>query len=216
MKSTGVYGCPDDATTPDATPTAAGGNGVVAGSPFVKVSYALNGAFMYGIPGHNPTDGAYTNQSTWSAPASTVMLMEVSNCEAQVTNPTEDQSPTNDGLSGGGDFDSYSPGGGGNNGVEQTGIQGSSGDGNPPAAVCAVVSPPTSPGCAASLYGLHTNGSNYLLCDGHVKWLLGTHVSPELAALTPISVEGSNYGAAGTSVSTNNNGGPIAATYSPN
>jgi hypothetical protein len=48
------------------------------------------------------------NQSTWNAPASTVLLMEVSNCEAQITNPVEDQSPANDGLSGGGDFDSYS------------------------------------------------------------------------------------------------------------
>ena len=36
---------------------------------------------------------------------------------------------------------------------------------------------------ASDTTGRHNNGTNYLLCDGHVKWLTGTNVSSGLNAL---------------------------------
>jgi len=52
--------------------------------------------------------------------------------------------------------------------------------------------------------GLHSNGSNYLLMDGHVKWLLGTNVSPGWDAASPgaaPSVTGTAGGTSGTGYS---------------
>jgi len=51
----------------------------------------------------------------------------------------------------------------------------------------------------------HTDNANYLMADGHVKWLHGTSVSPGLNAPTPNtdqSAPGSQSTAAGTGVST--------------
>jgi prepilin-type N-terminal cleavage/methylation domain-containing protein/prepilin-type processing-associated H-X9-DG protein len=42
--------------------------------------------------------------------------------------------------------------------------------------------------------GRHTNGSNYLLADGHVKWLFGGKVSTGGDALTPTSTTTGNGG----------------------
>lgn len=200
VKAPGVFGCPDDQTTPDPTPTVAGQNNVVANVPFYKVSYAYNQAFSYGIPGNNNNlAGIFNRQSTWTAPASTVLLMEVSKCEAQVTNPIEAQSPTNCGLSGNNNFLAYSPGSTPaapvEAGLEQTGVMGVSGD---------QVSPGVGTGLGdpAALLGLHSGGSNFLLADGHVKWLHGANISPGLSAAAPTQVEGLNYNAAGTAVTT--------------
>lgn len=68
----------------------------------------------------------------------------------------------------------------------------------------------------------HTGGSNFLLADGHVKWLVPTQVSPGGTAAAPTNDElnpggnipytacGSNF--AGNSAITN---GPFVATFSP-
>jgi len=37
--------------------------------------------------------------------------------------------------------------------------------------------------------GRHSGGSNFLMCDGHVKWMMGSSVSTGLNALLPGSTE---------------------------
>jgi len=64
--------------------------------------------------------------------------------------------------------------------------------------------------------GIHTSGSNYAFCDGHVKWLLGSSVSSGSNASSPTAAQVaggpsvSNPHAAGTEDST----GTYAATFS--
>jgi prepilin-type processing-associated H-X9-DG protein len=63
----------------------------------------------------------------------------------------------------------------------------------------------------------HTGGSNYLLCDGHVKWLRATQVSVGINAVSATSPACETSGAptaAGTSDSSATP--PNAATYSVN
>jgi prepilin-type processing-associated H-X9-DG protein len=56
--------------------------------------------------------------------------------------------------------------------------------------------------------GVHSNGANFLLGDGHVKWMYGSSVSPGFDAATsttPATTNGGNSGqstAAGTDVVT--------------
>ena len=60
--------------------------------------------------------------------------------------------------------------------------------------------------------GLHTDGSNFLLADGHVKWLRGTSVSPGSKAANATDAQGATGGgfsAAGTQNSI------YAVTFSP-
>jgi prepilin-type processing-associated H-X9-DG protein len=67
--------------------------------------------------------------------------------------------------------------------------------------------------------GVHTNGSNWLACDGHVKWLNGAAVSAGLSALAPDNAEvhsltaDSEY-AAGTGSMTQQNGSKVVLTFS--
>ena len=62
--------------------------------------------------------------------------------------------------------------------------------------------------------GVHLDGSNYLFCDGHVKWLPGGNVSPGWPALTsssaPVASYGGNNGLAAGTANSN-----YAATFSP-
>ncbi len=53
--------------------------------------------------------------------------------------------------------------------------------------------------------GVHTGGSNFLACDGHVKWLRGSSVSNGIVAATPASpaINGGLPRAAGTENMTN-------------
>ena len=200
-KSTGVYGCPDDATVPDT---------VAAGTiPYNKVSYAMNQAFLWGDGSNTVYQiGQLLSQATWNAPASTVMLVEVSNTEAQITNLQEGDSPSTCGYGGGGgngNFAGHAPTG--QTSYEQTGILGS------------VATATGTDGLPQHSYGLHTNGSNFLFCDGHVKWLLGTNVSYGLGAAHSTDAESGNtgpYEASGTAYTGGTAGvHTTVATFSP-
>lgn len=57
--------------------------------------------------------------------------------------------------------------------------------------------------------GLHSGGANYLLSDGHVKYLLGSQVSPGFNNSTgPTGFQGTNNG---TSYCAAGTGGPITS-----
>ena len=63
----------------------------------------------------------------------------------------------------------------------------------------------------------HSTGSNFLACDGHVKWLVGSSVSVWNPAATPNSPQTGNgtWCAAGTSNMSDASGRHFALTYSP-
>ena len=195
-KSTGVFKCPDD-STPQGT------NGTVTIYP---VSYAFN------------SNMAPASLASMNAPASTVMLCEVqgSATESAINLANENGftqvSPSANGLPG-----SVGAGVGGiitnintntpttANVAYYTGILGS------------YTSATTTSGGYAAATGLHTDGSNYLLGDGHAKFLRGAAVSPGLTG-TAGQYQGktANQAAATDTMYLGaNSSGPVAATFSP-
>jgi prepilin-type processing-associated H-X9-DG protein len=67
--------------------------------------------------------------------------------------------------------------------------------------------------------GVHTDGSNFLAVDGHVKWLRAVSVSGDLSAADANTAEvhntGSNAGlAAGTISMTQQSGAAVSLTFS--
>ncbi|MCW3059451.1 MAG: prepilin-type N-terminal cleavage/methylation domain [Capsulimonas sp.] len=167
LKSTAVFKCPDDPTTIH-TNTA---NGVVS----YPVSYAANFNFMRTDPS-GPND-PHTGQSlaSLSAPTRTVLLCEVQSIYAPITDPMETGeannivSPTSNGNFNGTVF----PFGVGNfqGGMMETGCLGGL-DCTPYLATSANFMEGFE-----KLTGRHTDGSNFMMTDGHVKWLRGSQVS---------------------------------------
>ena len=185
VKAKGVYVCPDDST---------GGT----------VSYAYNMALNssqnnYGGVGNSTL--IVPAISRFNAPASTVLLLEVSNSPVfDVTLTVENKSPSADGYNYGGDPNYLDITSGAK---YQTGQLG----GNLASGALATGGTSNFP-----TTGRHTDGANYLLVDGHVKWFRGVQVSPGFAApspTTPQSGPSNPYNADGTGLSTH------AATFSP-
>lgn len=206
IKSTGVFKCADDSTS-QVTP--------VAGYSLYPVSYALN------------SNIAGTNSAAQQGPTSTVMLFEVQGVVAGIDKSDEGQAfqnapyatvpsttlPTI----------ALSPAG---NGVDVSG-------GTDP--LISAGAQPGTPKFATGWYpnnsggqnsatvttgttGIHTDGANYLLADGHVKFLRSSSVSAGENAASSTDVEGANatpVRAAGTG-SMYNNAGTVqyAATFS--
>lgn len=170
VKSTGVYKCPDDGTNP-----AAAAGGLMA----YPVSYAFNAN----------AKGAALSQ--FNAPASSVLLCEAFGPVARVdvsdeglSGTYDDFSGTTDGLP---DQTNASPGGvlcdaalcghgyaGGYDIQLATGVM--------PGGVTGALDPSLYNAAAPSPYtnggvGVHTGGANFLLGDGHVKFLRPEQVS---------------------------------------
>ncbi len=185
VKSTGIYICPDDSTT----------MAVTANGTATPVSYSYNGINIcrsdIELNGAPAIAGAL---SAFNAPASTVLLYESSRVTAVVTDPTETYGPTNPSplMSGTGNgIENYTNGNGGYN-QYATGYLAPTG---------------------VDVPARHTNGANYLLADGHVKWLLPSAVSYGYLAANadnPASIS------TDTAEGTNNSTTPLyAATFSP-
>ncbi len=147
VKATAVYTCPDDIAT------------APAGS--YEISYACN-------------DWSLSNSlstktiSKFNAPSSTVAVFEVTGCViSDLTNPNEIDSWVGDG------------GNGGNTGKTDSGMRWpntaadnyDTGDMGNPARNSAGKFDPAFPN------GRHTNGSNFIFWDGHVKWTQPGYVS---------------------------------------
>jgi len=186
VKSTGVYACPDDSTA--------------ATAPQTVSSYAYNMNLSNGEP-YN-ISSKYNALASATAPASTVLLAECVGVTAYVTNTsTAAVHPDNQSVAGfgyGPDFwfspytDSrYDTGNMGNN----------------------TAAPGTQ---SKNVTGRHTDAANYLLLDGHVKWLRPVAVSPGEPADNPADPQGKSDGghtAAGTAALASGN---YTATFSPN
>ncbi len=148
VKSTGVYKCPDDATAPV----------TVGGVTAVPVSYSMNGALQLQTSNGN----AAVPLSQFNAPASTVLILETVGTPVVVTQTDEGSNnyktaPVGGYLSCVADGE-YSEGkwAANNGGVYATGNIG---------------------GRTVNGMAQHTNGANYLACDGHVKFLLPSAIS---------------------------------------
>jgi prepilin-type N-terminal cleavage/methylation domain-containing protein/prepilin-type processing-associated H-X9-DG protein len=183
VKSTGVYACPDDSTKP--------------GGTYFPVSYAYNTL----IPNtYNTTKGHY---SAFTSPAKTVLFCEVTRNAAQI-------STANEGGALQGHYSASSTGVAvfgadsigcvdGTNTKLETGALG----GFNIAGYTDINNP----------NGWHTDGSNFALSDGHVKWMKAIAVCPggnNAANSTdgPMGGNPPNAGAAGTDDSA------YAATFS--
>jgi prepilin-type N-terminal cleavage/methylation domain-containing protein/prepilin-type processing-associated H-X9-DG protein len=202
VKSTGVYKCPDDSNSQITDPNV---NTVVD----YPVSYAMNLNLAGG--------GAGGTIAAQQAPASTVLLCEVtgaaspyssSNTEGVFTAGTAYPiSPAVDGLdvnvgTAPADMINASTGVRYGTGTSnyylryQTGLMGGL--------------PATTTTDYTQATGLHTDGSNFLAADGHVKWLRGAAVSP---GHNGVSGYGQNGSAAQTAAATDTLGN-FALTFS--
>ena len=163
VKSTGVYTCPDDSSS------------VVA--PYTALSYAMNKDLYAVAGGYLPTPGPLPIAKL-TAPVKTIMLCEVqmgagTKCQPGATTP-----------------DPYAWRAiGENSAANQYSIQDSTGYNAQYPNANYVTGPfynnvnygggnaeviGTQPFATS---GVHTDAANYLLADGHVKWLRGTSVS---------------------------------------
>ena len=207
VKSTGLYKCPDDSTSPLAFTNT--NNGGATGTA-VPLSYAFNLSLL------SPTALASVQ-----APASTVMLTEVQGMLADVTNVQNDplevdsthwygSEAVNGGDGGPGYVDE--PTGQGSVAKYASGNTGGSGMGSPTRTT------------GHDMDGRHTDGSNFLLADGHVKWLRSSAVSPggnntnsNCGQDAGITASGTCVASSGYAAGTNAlSAGNFAATFSVN
>ncbi len=162
VSSVAIYQCPDDPT-----PSAKNLNGL--GETDYPVSYGMNTNLDGGQAG-----GLLAGQS---APASTVLLVEVQGAQADLLSVADDSttagsaSPGVDGGDTSNGYIDYNCAG-----TYATGPSAGIGLGNPPR---------TGPTYQRLGPARHTDGSNFALADGHVKFLRPGAVSPGYANTSP-------------------------------
>lgn len=192
VKTLNVFRCPSDTKILNSNP---------------QISYAYNGAITYPINGYNGS----CLLSIFTATSRTVLLTEITNQTWQPEYDSPDPvwetrswgggySPGVNGFSG--ENVNVDDGGGVFNGYSKyaTGYMANSGASD------------STPGNYGGATGRHSDGSNFLFVDGHVKWLRPETVSAGLAAPNASQAPSgsvSPFNAAGTSV------GTYAATFSP-
>jgi len=171
VKSTGVYRCPDDSTP-------AGANNAV------PVSYFMNS----NIDANNVA----ASDAAFSAPASTVLLADALGVSYNVTiNPLTNPSPSTDSVGDG--FDGIYAGDlFPRTAAYATGVLG---NGNTAAAATNIGS--ANLATTHSNSPQHKNGANYLMGDGHVKFLKPVQVCPGPNAADESALP-TNTSAAGT------------------
>ncbi len=155
VKSQQIFVCPSDTTQPDTN------NGVVTND---VLSYAANRNAVYNERDTNKVAGG--RLAAFSAPARTVLAMEVRNVKIQYVDPTFTQDQM------------Y----GGNNSTCNGADTGADCVGNDGRAATGEIDHPTNGGYGTNEkyfkdYARHFDGSNYLCADGHVKWFHGRSVS---------------------------------------
>ncbi len=197
IKNTGVFACPDDKT--DASVTLNGNiddepNGATVGS------YAINSNFeMY--PPTMKGGANYGPPITWAqfeAPASTVAFFEIQWFITNPNNPTDNSSAMGDGFGTSGlGYGAPRPNGGlgpanGGYNVGPNWLEGSPSNNAPSTGIWGTIWGPHGYGDTA--LARHNGGSNYVLADGHAKWIRPENVSVGPMPWTPVC----NWGPAST------------------
>jgi len=180
VKSVDVYKCPDDPTSYSA-PTRYSGI-------WNPVSYAINDTLVAdGF--NNGFSGA--SLAALNAPSLTIMLLETQGTNTDVGDPKGLPESCGGSYSGettcSPDFSTSA--------TLDNGDWGGAPTNN--GSAYATGTPPGQTGLDVLSYapsGIHTNGSNYLACDAHVKWLRAGVISPGKDASTPTSPENDNNG----------------------
>lgn len=166
VKSTQVFLCPDDP------------------NPLDVVSYAIN--VYTGTPGNAAGTQNGASIAKFDAPSSTVLYAEVAECfikpgtfswyswdSQDLVDNSDIMSPTTNGDNTWGWSTNPATGGGPWGGVQlATGLL----SGQDAATYI--------PGTVQAKEGRHSGGSNYVLCDGHAKWYIGSKVSPGWGPMT--------------------------------
>jgi prepilin-type N-terminal cleavage/methylation domain-containing protein/prepilin-type processing-associated H-X9-DG protein len=169
VKSTGAFKCPDDPTAPLGSRT--------------PVSYAYNlllgeaSNYTYGPSNSNAPGGAI---AAINAPTMTILLAEVQNVDATVSNPTDYVGGISSLATDGSNLLGYDSG-------DNVQCCNSTSVGNAQLATGEEIGWNTTANANqfTGPNGRHTNGANYLLADGHVKYYLpgnvvttndGTHI----------------------------------------
>jgi len=197
VKSAGVYACPDDSTPsqPNANP------------PMYEVSYAMNTHIInsYLTPAFGNPQGPLGNLAAFNAPASTVLLCEVTNNLAAVTSPSEGALNTPAATH----YSVVTSASGGCLGVTNGAYDSQAKVSTGPVDL--------NTGGLDSTGGRHTGAATYLLVDGHAKWIPGTRVSGGGNAAFNATDPPNRYNnAAGTAFAGTANFPAYAATFSPN
>lgn len=195
VKSVKVYQCPDDSSV-NAGTGAASSYAINSNSTQISPAcVAANYAGCCNMPGQGLKDAQFV------APASTVLLFETSN-NSPWYNVANEPDPT---LSGhtigtcGGSADGngiWSPGGWGAPSSWQAATPG---DGALKYATGVFNGDTNNLGNFYPATGRHQNGANYLMADGHAKFLRAAQVSPGQNAPTSNANQVNNQTAAGTS-----------------
>lgn len=194
LRSTGVFQCPDDATVAlSYNPCGLGGPDMchpVPNAARFVVSYGMNSELLRS----QTVQGRLANLPL---PTKTVLLFEVSNDLASITYLDEATVGLDDHsiqtCSAGGDGSFVLASGNGNTtnfdpnpvlggAIYATGWLG----GWNPLAEYRTHQPPDAPTFYGNQAGRHSGGSNFLLADGHVKWLLPEYVLPNVRVNNPI------------------------------
>ena len=199
VKSPAVYHCPDDNTAPN-------GSAVTS----VALSYNYNRSLVFNIPGAFPGPGGAI--SGFNSPAKTVLLCEIEGDPVDVNadmipanNPAINQSIGLNGV-----WCAYSN-------ATSVNVQFVTGLLGGRANVSSSNAGLTYGGYIdTSTLGRHSDGSNYLMCDGHVKWYRGSQVSSGFAALHSTDPQGpGDDSTAAFAAGTNDPSNQYAITFSP-
>ncbi|MCW3060331.1 MAG: hypothetical protein JWQ02_2152 [Capsulimonas sp.] len=210
VKSGGLYGCPDDPSSPEPGTS--------------KVSYAVNTNLITGSDGFTSMNTAFLSNAptypalaSWSSPSNTVLLFEiVGNVHDFVGRPLYGVDLTNTQEIRTGNGTGSIAGAGASYASPATCFnlaQYATGD------IGGYLLNRTNPQPPIVTKGRHTDGSNFLAADGHVKWLRPERVSGGLSATDASAAEihdaTPNAGkAAGTSSMTQQSGAGVSMTFS--
>ena len=191
VKSPALYHCPDDVTAP-----------IGSAKTSVALSYNYNRSIAFNAPQYN-FPGPSGAIAAFNAPAKTVLLNEIAGDPVDVV---ADLIPHNDytinqsiGLNG--VWNTYTN----NTNVNikfETGTLG-----NRPVGSSSYID--------ATNKGRHSEGSNYLLCDGHVKWFKGAQVSSGFQAIGSTDAQDTGDDSSADHAAGTENSA-YAITFSPN